>query len=173
MSIKKKIKIKSSEGDIVLRIIENEDIEFIRKWRNENREYFFYKKIINPKQQLEWFKGYVNNDSEYIFIVEYEGLKVGCIGYRFLNDNIDVYNVILGNKKSRGKGIMSKALKLICSYVMDNYNKEITLMVLLENKARIFYLKNNFEEVGREEKYILMKLNINKFEYLKYNLEVN
>jgi RimJ/RimL family protein N-acetyltransferase len=173
VSIKRKIKIKSSEDGIALRIIENEDIEFIRKWRNENREFFFYKKIINPKQQLEWFKGYIDNDSEYIFIVEYEELKVGCIGYRFLNENIDVYNVILGDKKFRGKGIMSKALRLICSYIMDNYNNEITLMVLPENKARIFYLKNNFDEAGREEKYILMKLNINKFEYLKYNLEVN
>ncbi|MFA5014474.1 MAG: GNAT family N-acetyltransferase [Actinomycetota bacterium] len=172
MTAKKRIQLISHEGDITLRTIEKDDIESIRKWRNENREYFFYKKIIKAPQQLDWFQTYINS-SEYIFIVEHEGLKVGCIGYRFLNDDIDVYNVILGNKKFRGKGIMSKALKLICSYIMDNYNKEITLMVVPKNNARIFYLKNNFEEVRREEKFILMKLNINKFEYLKYNLEVN
>ena len=96
-------------------------------------------------------------------------MNLNCL----LNCNLYVETGILGNKKFRGRGIMSKALKLLCSYVMDNYNKEITLMVLPKNKARIFYLKNNFEEVSREEKYILMKLNINKFEYLKYNLEVN
>lgn len=172
MTAKKKIQLTSNENDVTLRTIEKDDIEYIRKWRNENREYFFYKKIIEPLKQLDWFQTYINS-SEYIFIVEYKGLRVGCIGYRFLNNNIDVYNVILGDKKLRGKGIMSKALRLICSYIMDNYNEEITLMVVPENSAMIFYLKNNFEEVRREEKFILMKLNVNKFEYLKYNLEVN
>lgn len=170
---KNKIRIKSYENDIILSTIEKKDIELLRKWKNENREYFFYKKIISPQQQQEWFKSYLDINSEFIFVIEYDGLKVGYIGYRFMNDNIDIYNVILGNRKYSGRGIMSKALRLICSYVMDNYKKDITLMVVPKNKARIFYLKNNFEKVSKEDKYFLMKLNINKFGYLKYNLEVN
>jgi len=61
----------------------------------------------------------------------------------------------------------------MCSYIMDNYGREITLMVLPENKAKLWYIKNGFKETDREDDHIPMKLDINKFEYLKYNLEVN
>jgi len=81
--------------------------------------------------------------------------------------------VILGNKEYGGRSIMSKALRLLCSYIMDNYNKEITLKVLSENKAILWYIKNGFMETSKEDSHILMKLNINKFKYLKYNIEVN
>jgi len=170
----KKIKIISDEGDLELRTIEKKDIELIRKWRNENRQHFFYKGIIKPLQQIEWFKSYLGNEKENIFIVGYKGIKVGCIGFRFMNNSIDVYNVILGEKKFGGMGIMCRALRLMCSYIVDNYHEDIILMVLPENnKARLWYINNGFEEKGIKEDYIPMKLNINKFNYLKYNLEVN
>jgi len=169
----KKVKIISIEGDLALKAIEKEDIELIRKWRNENSQYFFYKGMIKRGEQVEWFKSYTNNEKENIFVVEFEGTRIGCIGFRFINNTIDVYNVILGDKKFGGRGIMGKALKLMCSYILDSYGREITLMVLPENTARLWYIKNGFEEAGSGKDYIPMKLNINKFEYLKYNLEVN
>lgn len=173
MTIKQKIKIKSSEGDIILNTIEKNDIELLRKWKNNNRKYFFYNKIIKAQQQVEWYHSYLNNTDDYIFLVEYAGSKIGCIGFRLMDDVIDIYNVILGNKEFGERGIMGRALKLMCSYIMDNYNKEITLKVLSENKARLWYLKNGFEEIEEKDNYVFMKLNINKFKYLKYNLEVN
>ncbi|OFW64980.1 MAG: hypothetical protein A2Z35_01625 [Actinobacteria bacterium RBG_19FT_COMBO_36_27] len=167
---KNKIKIKSYKNDIILGTIEKKDIELLRKWKNDNRKYFFHKKIINAEQQIKWYDNYLKNTKDYIFLVEYKGINVGCIGFRLIDDNIDIYNVILGNKEFGGRGIMSRALKLMCSYIMDNYNKEITLKVLSKNKARSWYLKNGFEEIGEEDSYVFMKLSINKFEYLKYNL---
>jgi len=169
----KKIKIVTGEGDLALRAIENEDIELIRKWRNENRQYFFYKEVIKPEQQIDWFKSYQNKEKENIFIVEYDGIKIGCIGFRFMNNSVDVYNVILGNKKYGGRGIMGRALRLMCSFIVDNYRNGITLMVLPDNnKARLWYASNGFEQTGIKEEYIAMKLNINKFKYLKYNHEI-
>jgi len=169
----KKIKIISDEGDLALRAIEKEDIELIRKWRNENRQYFFYKEIIKPRQQIEWFQSYFNNEKENIFVIKFKGVRVGCIGFRFMNNSIDIYNVILGDKKFGGRGIMGRALRLMCSYIVDIYHDEIILMVLLKNKARLLYTRVGFDEIGREKDYITMKLTINKFKYLKYNLEVN
>ncbi len=170
----KNIKIISEVGDLILGGIEKKDIELIRKWRNENRQHFFYKGIIKPRQQIEWFQSYLDNEKENIFVVEFKGTGVGCIGFRFMNNSIDIYNVILGDKKFGGRGIMGRALRLMCSYILDNYHEEVTLMVLPENsKARLWYVNNGFEEKEIKEDYIPMKLNINKFAYLKYNLEVN
>jgi RimJ/RimL family protein N-acetyltransferase len=173
MAVKNKIKIKSYKNDIILNTIGKKDIELLRKWKNENRKYFFYNKIINAHEQVKWYDSYLKKAEDYIFLVEYEGSRVGCIGFRLIDDNIDIYNVILGNKEFGGRGIMGKALRLLCSYIIDNYNKEITLKVLIENKARLWYMKKGFMDVSREDNHIFMKLNINKFEYLKYNLEVN
>lgn len=174
MAAKKEIKIESFEGDIILRTATRSDIELIRKWKNENRKYFFYNKIIKARQQSEWFKSYVSTAGDYIFLIEYKGLRIGCIGFRLVGEVIDIYNVILGDKKFSGRGIMGRALRLMCSYIRDNYNEEITLKVLSENKARLWYMQNGFVEACREgDEYTFMKLDINKFEYLKYNLEVN
>ncbi len=174
MAAKKEIKIESFEGDIILKAVERDDIKLLRKWKNENRKYFFYNKIIKAKQQSEWFQSYISTADDYIFLIEYKGLKIGCIGFRLAGEVIDVYNVILGEKKFGGRGIMGRALRLMCSYIKDIYNKEITLKVLSENKARLWYSRNGFVEAGREgDEYTFMKLDINKFEYLKYNLEIN
>jgi RimJ/RimL family protein N-acetyltransferase len=171
---KKRLKIISTGGDITLKSIGTEDIELLRNWKNQNRKYFFYKDVISPSQQREWFNSYVNNEKENIFIVEYEGNRVGCMGFRLMDDVIDVYNVICGNKNFGGRGIMGRALRLMCSYIIDNHDREITLMVLLDNKKAIdWYVKNGFEETERKEDYIYMKLNINKFNHLIYNLENN
>ena len=173
MAVKQKIKIKSDEDDVVLRTIEKKDIELLRKWKNDNREFFFHKKIINAEQQVKWYHFYLNNTDDYIFLVEYADSKIGCIGFRLIDNVIDIYNVILGNKEFGGRGIMCRVLRLLCSYIMDIYNKEITLKVLSENKARLWYIQNGFIETGKGDDHIFMKLDINKFEYLKYNLEVN
>lgn len=171
---KNKIKIISAEGDTNLRAINKEDIELLREWKNKNRKYFFHNKIISMKQQLGWFQSYQEAANDYIFLIEYNGLKIGCVGFRLINNVIDIYNVILGNKEFGGRGIMGSALRLMCSYIMDNYDMEITLRVLLDNDmARQWYMKNGFEETGRKEDHISMRLNINKFRYLKYNLEVD
>lgn len=171
---KEKIIIKSIKENITLYSIEHLDIELLRFWKNENKDYFFYNKEISPSEQWEWFEGYLERKEDYIFIIEYKGKKIGCIGFRIIDNLIDVYNSILGDKKFSKKGLMSLALKLMCSYIIDEYKMNITLKVFAANKAaRNWYRKNGFIEKSSKDNYIFMELILKSFDYTEYKLKPN
>lgn len=171
MDLNQGFEILSLKNKITLQTIGKEDIELLRKWKNENKDYFFYNKEISPSEQLEWFDSYLERKEDYIFIIDYKGIKIGCIGFRLVNNQIDVYNVIQGDKRFSRQGLMSLALKLMCSYIIDNYNLNITLKVLTKNKiARAWYEKNGFSEKENKKNYVFMELFLNNFDYTEYKL---
>jgi hypothetical protein len=165
------IEIASPDSDIALESAGHEDIGLLRDWKNANRGYFFYNKIITPGQQEDWFRDYMQRQDDYIFMVVHNGIKIGCMGFRLTGGRIDIYNVILGQEEFGKKGLMSIALKLMCSYLIDSFDKEIGLKVLKKNLARRWYGKNGFSEEYGEDEYIYMKLDINKFSHMKYNFK--
>lgn len=164
---------KFQSKDLILETAGVDDIEKLRLWKNENRQYFFNKYIISESDQAKWFNDFLMIEDDYIFIIKYGGVGIGCIGFRMLNGVIDVYNVIIGDKQYLSKGIMSFALVLMCSFILDNYNNDITVRVLLDNPAREWYVKNNFLEICKKEDHVFMKHQSGKFKYLKYNVKTN
>jgi RimJ/RimL family protein N-acetyltransferase len=174
MEFKKKIKIISLKDNIILRTAEKRDLELLRLWKNDNRSCFFYKDIITPEQQLEWFKSYLKRVNDYIIIITFKQKSMGCLGFRLLENNgIDIYNAILGKKEFGGKGIMGRSLKLLCSYIINNFHKEISLKVLSDNYNAInWYKKNGFIELYNEENYTFMKLDTVNFNHFEYNQKI-
>ena len=135
-------------SDIKVRLIEEKDLDNLRKWKNANKAAFFYKKNITIKQQAQWFAEYLKRNkeqSDFMFIVEYKGVDVGCMGYRIIYGVIDIYNVILGNKEYEGKKIISTASKDLWKHLRSTYDLDIMAIVLTENTQTInWYLKNNW-----------------------------
>jgi RimJ/RimL family protein N-acetyltransferase len=81
---------------------------------------------------------------------------------------------MLGNKRFAGKGLMSLALRLMCSYIIDKYNLNITLKVIADNKiAKAWYKKNGFAEKVSRNDYVFMELLLNNFNYIEYKLKYN
>jgi len=131
----------------MLRPITHKDIEKLRIWRNDNKDAFFYNKVINKKEQIEWFEGYLKRIDDHLYIIEYQNNDIGCIGYRPFEDYIELYNVILGNKKYLRKGLMSKALRLLVKII----GKEVIVRIVKNNKKAIaFYTKNGFKEIKND-----------------------
>ena len=159
--------------DLILETAGIGDIEELRVWKNENRQYFFNKNIISAKDQEKWFDDFLITEDDYIFMIKYGDLNIGCIGFRLLSGVVDVYNVILGNRQYLSQGIMSFALTLMCSFILDNYKNDITVRVLIDNPARKWYEKNNFLEICEKEDHVFLKLKTGKFKYLKYNVKKN
>ena len=124
--VKKNLKLKFENGNIILSSITKNDIELLREWKNKNKKSFFYQKNITEAQQKKWFNNYLRQEEDYIFMITYKREKIGCIGFRLVDGVIDLYNIILGYKKYGGIGLMSEALKLICSYVLDKYNTKVS-----------------------------------------------
>lgn len=69
--------------------VQKQDIEMIRKWRNQKcvSDYMEYKKRISRWAQWRWFKR-INNKLNYYFIIESEGKKVGVINVKNYNPDL-------------------------------------------------------------------------------------
>ncbi len=158
-------------GTISLRTADFDDIELLRNWKNNRRQYFFNKSVITRDEQEKWFRNFLKKEDDYIFIVNYLEAKAGCIGFRLFEKDIDIYNVILGEKKFSSMGIMSFSLILMCSYIADNYEKNITVRVLSDNPAIRWYEKNGFVLKEKRDDHVYMKLDAGKISYINYNIE--
>lgn len=75
------------------------------------------------------------------------------MGFRIVGGVIDIYNVILADRRFKSKGIMSKAFKLMCEFMPS---KDITVKVLNDNPATGWYEKLGFVKMD-EKDYILMR----------------
>lgn len=121
--------------------VQKEDIELIRKWRNQKcvSEYMEYKKHITRWAQRKWFKK-INNKFNYFFIIETEGKKVGVI-------NVKNYNEALGFGEG---GIFIGDQNYINSFV-SVYSTlcllNVTFMKLNLKKSVIKILRNNYRAI--------------------------
>ena len=143
---------------IKLRFINSGDIELLRKWKNDNKQYFFFDKIINPDQQLEWYRNFTKRKNDFMFIVELDSKRIGCMGYRLINRTIDIYNVILGEKKYSQQKVMSNAFQLMISNIKKKFALEIFAKVIIDNPALTWYFKNGFKVSEKKDQYFLIKM---------------
>ena len=61
---------------IKLRLIDRADIELLQKWKNDNRQYFFFQNIINSNQQLKWYRNFSKRENDFMFVVELGSLRL-------------------------------------------------------------------------------------------------
>jgi len=141
-----------------MRTIGADDIELLRGWKNEHRQFFFYKEIITEEQQQAWYRRWSLEAQDHLFIVEVENRSVGCIGTRLFQDTADVYNVILGDKQFGGKGVMSEALCATVAFSQLLYaGLPVCVRVLQTNPAIGWYERNGFSRVAANDEYVTMK----------------
>ncbi|RMF96805.1 MAG: GNAT family N-acetyltransferase [Candidatus Schekmanbacteria bacterium] len=158
--------------DLLLKEIEYCDSENLRRWKNENREAFFYKETITAEMQKIWMDRYFKDSDNFMFIVRYKGTSIGVMGFKIVSEGAEIYNVILGKKEFGGQGIMGRAIRLMNGFILGMDINYIFLRVLSSNdKAIEWYKKNGFVDKGGKENYRLMVLDLNKFAQPKLHLE--
>jgi RimJ/RimL family protein N-acetyltransferase len=128
-------------------------------WKNEHRSFFFYQDIIQPTQQQKWFVDFYTRENGYMFVVSYENHKIGCLGFRLVDDHIDIYNVILGLKEYSGLGLMSQAMQVMSRFIISRHAQEkIRAKIIKGNPAIEWYKKNGFEIIETNEQYHLVQM---------------
>lgn len=145
---------------VQLREIEEEDLETIVMWRNDPeilKWLFSYLPLSMSKQRM-WYKTYVEDDAQQIFVIEVEKTAVGTVGL----DHIDYRNQraelgILIDKNWQKKGIGRETLNLLIEFAWNEMNlRKIKALVLAENAAAVkLYKSCGFVEEGvlKEEVY--------------------
>ncbi len=157
-----------------LRTIDEEDIEQLRKWKNEHRDFFFYKKVINEGEQKAWYQRWAQEDLDNLFIVESADQKVGCIGVRKFENTADVYNVILGDKRFGGTGLMSEALCATVAFGQMLYpGLPVCVRVLRANPAIGWYERNGFVRTAENDEFVTMVWQRKPSKSYRCNLELS
>ncbi|MDP1459961.1 GNAT family N-acetyltransferase [Bacillus wiedmannii] len=150
---------KLGEDNLLIREINENDIEVIRKWRNQEqiRKYFINNHYINQNQQQEWFKNYLYKNDDIMFMIE-ETLEfqegIGTVALYNINQetqSVEFGRLMIGNPAATGKGFGKQAAILACKYAFEILNMEkIYLNVLPYNMIAIkvyenigFVMKNN------------------------------
>lgn len=141
---------------LVLRTVQAGDLENLRHWKNEQREFFFHKEIITIEQQRAWFVKFQAHNYDYMFIIDLNSESIGCMGSRLLNDVWDIYNVILGLPGYAKNGFMGKAFQMMLTYAQSVRQCPITLQVLKANPAVAWYKKNGFVIVAEQADHYSM-----------------
>lgn len=129
---------------LALRAVADVDLETLRQWKNEQREFFFHKEEITPAQQRSWYAAFQSRPNDLMFMTVLDGQHFGCMGIRWLENSWDVYNVILGRPEFGGRGLMGKAFKTMLGHALSTKESSITLQVLKHNPAVKWYLQNGF-----------------------------
>lgn len=169
--MKKSFVLSSKILSISLRTVSKLDCEELRQWKNANRFSFFSQEVISPEQQETWFNKYLERENDFLFMVMEATYKVGCLGYRMLGRSADIYNVIRNTSESQGRGRMSRALRVLCSFVWFTETHDIRLKVLASNSARVWYTKNGFQEVECRSNYAELKLDEEGFQPCDYEVQ--
>jgi RimJ/RimL family protein N-acetyltransferase len=158
------------EPPVILRAAAPADLEDLREWKNANKAGFFFQDEITEQMQKDWYAKYLNRPDDFMFIVEQEGLKVGCMGFRLEGSGaIDTYNII-ASPAGAGKGIMKRAMAVLCSYAADFYTKDIGCLVLKSNTAVGYYQSCGFNITGRGDKHHIFKLDWTRFRSVAYDV---
>lgn len=162
--------------NVYIRQVEREDIEMLRKWRNNpiNTRYLRKLPYITKEMQIDWYKGYLNSKDEMMFAIEEtEELRrvVGSLAlYNFKEEQTEVGKLLIGDIEAHGRGIGVNSLKAVLGLVFHELKKErVVLHVYSRNLAAVrIYKKVGFEILekhlnnGMEE----LTMNINKEKYM-------
>jgi hypothetical protein len=147
---------------LVLRSAGQADLEHLRKWKNEQKQFFFYQEEITPNQQVQWYEGYKKRPNDIILMTEYEQQIFGCMGIRWQENHWDIYNVILGRQEFGGRGLMGLAFSAMLNFAVAHKATPINLQVLKKNPAVKWYQKQGFEIIETHDSFFLMIFTANQ-----------
>jgi len=85
------------------------------------------------------------------------------MGVWLRDQHADVYNVILGLREFGGRGVMSQAFRMMCSYAQQHLSPNVTAQVLKNNPAVGWYVKCGFDIVAEESTHYQIQLSADRF----------
>jgi ribosomal protein S18 acetylase RimI-like enzyme len=158
----KRFSLRSAAYPETLRTIDASDLDDLRQWKNTNTAAFFFKDEITREAQAKWFEAYLARADDFMFLVESQGLRAGCMGVRIEDGVADGYNVI-GAPGAQGRGIFGRAMRLMCSYVLTEHTRQISCRVIKGNPAVAWYQKCGYRIVVERADHFEMALDLSCF----------
>lgn len=73
------------------------DLDQLVKWRNSQREYFFYQGLVTRTSTIDWVMGMVERQDRTCFWITTEGQPIGTYGYQVKSPRVaEICNLVRG-----------------------------------------------------------------------------
>ena len=154
-----------SQYDVRLIRVQAEHLTLILRWRNNDwvRKNMFVQDILQEKDQLDWFNS-INNASNYYFIIEYLGEKVGLIHAKNFSeeDGIGEGGIFIGEHDylETWASVMASICLLNFIFAKTNINRSMVRVQAHNRRAISYNLKLGYKidfEDANELRMILDK----------------
>ena len=154
-----------SQYDVRLIRVQAEHLSLILSWRNNDwvRKNMFVQDILKEKDQLAWFNS-INNASNYYFIIEYLGEKVGLIHAKNFSeeDGIGEGGIFIGEYDylETWASVMASICLLNFIFAKTNINRSMVRVQAHNRRAISYNLKLGYKidfEDANELRMILDK----------------
>jgi RimJ/RimL family protein N-acetyltransferase len=139
-----------SQYDVRLIRVQAEHLALILKWRNSDwvRKNMFVQDILQEKDQLAWFNS-INNASNYYFIIEYLGEKVGVIHAKNFSeeDGIGEGGIFIGEYDylETWASVMASICLLNFIFAKTNINQSMVRVQAHNRRAISYNLKLGYK----------------------------
>ena len=139
-----------SQYDVRLIRVQAEHLSLILKWRNNDwvRKNMFVQDILQEKDQLAWFNS-INNASNYYFIIEYLGEKVGLIHAKNFSeeDGIGEGGIFIGKYDylETWASVMASICLLNFIFAKTNINRSMVRVQAHNRRAISYNLKLGYK----------------------------
>jgi UDP-4-amino-4,6-dideoxy-N-acetyl-beta-L-altrosamine N-acetyltransferase len=164
---------------VSLKLIQKEDIELIRKWRNSKdvSKYFIFRGYISKEQQKKWFEMVSTSGRDFFFLIIVDGEPIGLTEIK----NIDwdrregETGIFIAKDEYKNALVSFEASYLIGRHFFETLNLQKAKIEIVEsNKRALRYNKGlGFKEFGQREETIdgeickVVLLSIDQNEYNK------
>ena len=139
-----------SQYDVRLIRVQAEHLSLILRWRNNDwvRKNMFVQDILQEKDQLAWFNS-INNASNYYFIIEYLGEKVGLIHAKNFSeeDGIGEGGIFIGEYDylETWASVMASICLLNFIFAKTNINRSMVRVQAHNRRAISYNLKLGYK----------------------------
>ena len=144
------------QDELLFRPITESDIENMRQWRNKEgiRQSFIYQEHISIEHQEQWYKNYIENENDIMFIIEYRAKPIGTVALYNIDINkreAEFGRLMIGQVETRGLGIGQIATKTMCEFGFKKLNLDRIILEVFEDNSYAMraYEKAGFRSVGQ------------------------
>ena len=151
---------------IIIKPIENEDLEILLNWRNSSliRSQMANQAIISKKTHLKWFQDLQKKNNELHFLVWLKGIRTGYINFKGNGNLFEQKFVNLG-----GYVVDSKVNNGLLGISISMIQLDIVFGYLKVPEARISVRKTNTRAIKFNKEMGYIKFSDNDDYYFYYN----
>lgn len=128
-----------SSSRLTYRGISKMDASDIVRWRSDPDNYtnFFSSHALTMEEHVEWFEGYMEDETRYDFIIEDEGNKsIGTVSLSNIGQDSCEVSYMIGEKDARGLGYASEAARAMARIAVEELGvDEVIARIMPHNEA--------------------------------------